>query len=236
MLERAIQVIEEVRKHTDSVILFHSLAGKDSITLLDLLYPRFDRVACVFQYMVKGLESELVYADYAKRKYPGIELYQVPHYALYTYIRTGCFGVARNPDQRKYELSDINNKLKEHLGIGWSCFGFKQSDSFNRRLTLRSYKDGMEAICWRTRNFYPLSTYGNRAVLSYIREHRLKEPMSYKSEQSSGCAVDDYDYLRWLRDNHYGDYKRVNEEMPKTKFIIRLYENNDQRENGDWEE
>jgi len=236
MLERAIQVIEEVRKRTDSVILFHSLAGKDSITLLDLIYPRFDRVACVFQYMVKGMKSELVYADYANRKYPRMELYQVPHFALISYIRTGGLGMERNPGQKAYELADINRMVKEHLGIGWSCFGFKQSDSFNRKLTLRSYKDGMEAICWKTQNFYPLSTYSNRDVLAYIRENNLKEPMSYKSEQSSGCAVDNYDYMRWLYDNHYDDYKKVGEQLPKTKFIIKLHENKEQREIGDFAE
>jgi sulfate adenylyltransferase subunit 2 len=237
MLERAVQVIEEVRRHTDSVLLWHSLSGKDSIALLDLLYPRFRRVACLFQYMVKGLESELVYADYANRKYPNIEFYQVPHFVLFTYIKTGCMGVEKDKEQRLYEMNDMNRMVKERLGIEWACFGFKQSDSFNRKLTLRSYKDGMEAICWRTRNFYPLSTYQNKDVLRYIRDNNLKQPTNYDGKgQSSGCVVNDPAYLEWLRDNWPNDYRKMRQAMPKTKFIIRLNENKQQREDGDWAE
>ena len=77
MLERAKQVIDEVAKQTDEIILFHSLSGKDSITLLDLCYPKFKRVVCVFMYIVKDLSHIEEYFRYAKMKYPNVEFIQV---------------------------------------------------------------------------------------------------------------------------------------------------------------
>ena len=71
-LERAKQVIDEVAKQTDEIILFHSLSGKDSITLLDLVYPKFKRVVCVFMYIVKGLDHIDEYYRYAMMKYPKV--------------------------------------------------------------------------------------------------------------------------------------------------------------------
>lgn len=40
-LKRAREIIDDVSKETDSILLFHSLSGKDSIVLLDLCYKKF---------------------------------------------------------------------------------------------------------------------------------------------------------------------------------------------------
>lgn len=55
MLQRTYDSIDRIGQQTDTALLFCSL-GKDSLVLLDLLYPRFRRVVCVFMYFVKGLE------------------------------------------------------------------------------------------------------------------------------------------------------------------------------------
>lgn len=70
MLDRAKEIIMDVAKETGEVILFHSLSGKDSIVLLDLLYPHFKRVFCVYMYLVKDLEHINQFYMYAKSKYP----------------------------------------------------------------------------------------------------------------------------------------------------------------------
>lgn len=53
--ERTYSYIDLVRQNTDGVLLFLSL-GKDSLVLLDMIYPKFERIVCVFMYFVKGLE------------------------------------------------------------------------------------------------------------------------------------------------------------------------------------
>lgn len=166
-LKRAREIIDDVSKETDSILLFHSLSGKDSIVLLDLCYKKFKRVVVVFMYIVKDLEHIMRYYNYAKTKYPNIEFVQVPHYALFYDIKTGYMGIKQDPKQRQWTLADITEKLRKRLGVEWACYGFKQSDSLNRRLMLRSYTDGKEAINWKTKKFYPLSTYKNKEIMDY---------------------------------------------------------------------
>lgn len=229
MLEKAKIIIDKVAEQTDSVILWHSLAGKDSIVMLDLLYPKFKRVACVFQYMVKDMRAYNIYADYAKRKYPNIELYQVPHYIIFGYIKFGYLGKEKDENQKKFSLADMNSVLQKKLGIEWSCYGFKQSDSLDRRVRLRQLS--YEAINYKTKKFYPVSHYKNKDMLNYIKENNLKKPIQItKGEASCGCCITYADYMTWLRDNYPDDYEKVCLEFPKCKFIIKLDEDKRQRE------
>ena len=221
MLERAKQVIDEVAKQTDEIILFHSLSGKDSITLLDLCYPKFKRVVCVFMYIVKDLSHIEEYYRYAKMKYPNVEFIQVPHYALFSYIKYGYMGCQKNPKQRLWNLSDIAEKIKKQTGIEWTCYGFKQSDSLNRRLMLRSYKDGLEAICWKSKKFYPLSTYKNADVKGYIAKNHLKRPEAYGGKgQSQGTDIADLNYHIYLRDHFPQDLEKIYSIFPQTRVVL----------------
>lgn len=225
MFERAKKVIDEVAGRTDEIILFHSLSGKDSITLLDLCYPRFRRVVCVFMYIVKGLEHIESYYRYAKGRYPEAEFVQVPHYALYSYIKYGFMGCQANPRQRLWTLSDITDKIREKTGIEWACYGFKQSDSLNRRLMLRSYtgdNGSMEAISWKSCKFYPLSTYKNAEIRDYISKNHLKEPESYGGKgQSSGTDITDLNYHLYLLKNYPGDLERIYSVFPMTRVVLK---------------
>ena len=101
-MQQAINIIKQIAGQTDKVILFHSASGKDSIALLDLLHPYFNKIVCVYMYVVKDLEHINRYISYAQNKYPKARFIQVPHYAVYSYIKTGFMGCAKNPKQKKY--------------------------------------------------------------------------------------------------------------------------------------
>lgn len=226
MLERAKEIIEEISGQTDEIILMHSLSGKDSIALLDLCYPKFKRILCVYMYLIPNLEHIMVYHAWAKRKYPNIEFVQVPHYGWYSYRKHGFMGMESDPKQRLWKLSDIIDKIREKSGIEWVCLGFKQSDSLNRRLMLRSYKDGRESISWKGKKFYPLSTYKNRDVLDYIQRNNLKNPETYdcKQGQSCGCSVTSYYYLTYLKRHYPKDLEKIYATFPGTRLLIDKYE------------
>lgn len=226
MLERAKEIIEEISGQTDEIILMHSLSGKDSIALLDLCYPKFKRILCVYMYLIPNLEHIMVYHAWAKRKYPNIEFVQVPHYGWYSYRKHGFMGMESDPQQRLWKLSDIIDKIREKSGIEWVCLGFKQSDSLNRRLMLRSYKDGRESISWKGKKFYPLSTYKNRDVLDYIQRNNLKNPETYdcKQGQSCGCSVTSYYYLTYLKRHYPKDLEKIYATFPGTRLLIDKYE------------
>lgn len=217
-----------IAKETDEIILFHSLSGKDSIAMLDLCYPHFKRIVCVYMYVVKDLEHIMRYYRWAKQKYPNIEFLQVPHYGVYSYIKAGFMGCKKNPKQRLWNLSDITEKVRQHTGIEWVCCGFKQSDSLNRRLMLRSYnkvyEDGtpsLEAINWESKKFYPLSTYKNGDVLDYIAYNHLKEPETYGGKgQSVGTDITGFVYLDYLRQNFPNDLEKIFKEYPMTRIVL----------------
>ena len=220
-LKRAREIIDDVSKETDSILLFHSLSGKDSIVLLDLCYKKFKRVIVVFMYLVKDLEHIMRYYNYAKAKYPNIEFVQVPHYALFNYIKTGYMGIKQNTKQRQWTLSDITDKLREKIGVEWACYGFKQSDSLNRRLMLRSYTDGKEAINWKTKKFYPLSTYKNKEIMDFILDHRLKNPeVCGTNKQSSGVDIEDVAYQKYLKELFPADLEKIYNVFPMARIVM----------------
>ena len=83
-LQESHNVICRVAEKQSSCIVMCSL-GKDSLVTLDLVYPRFERVVCVFMYFVKDLDHINGWIRWVKKKYPKVEFMEVPHWNL-TYI------------------------------------------------------------------------------------------------------------------------------------------------------
>lgn len=219
MLEKAANILDTISKETDSIVLFHSLSGKDSIALMDLCYPRFKRVVCVFMYVVPGLRHLKRYISFLKTRYPDVEIIQTKHYALYNYENIGFMGCDVTEGQRQWRLRDIASMVCQAKGIEWSVYGFKQTDSLQRRLMLRGYdQNGIE---WDMKKAYPLSEYTNKEVLAYIKAKNLKEPENYGDiARSIGTDIASPIYLRWLRDNYPDDYQRVLNKFPLCRTII----------------
>ena len=220
MLTRAQQVIEQIAQKTNKVILFHSMSGKDSIALLHLLYPHFDQITCVFMYVVKDLEHIARYMHYINKKYPKARIIQIPHFAVFSYIKTGHLGHRQNEKQRIYNLSDLTDNIREKTAIEWAFFGFKQSDSMNRRVMLRTYQE--QAINEKNKKVYPLSTYKNNDIIEYIKAEKLITPEKYGNSQSSGTDINDLNYLLFLRNHFPNDLKKVIAEFPLVER--KLYE------------
>lgn len=222
-MEKAIKAIREIATKTDKAILFHSASGKDSIALLDLMHPYFKEIVCVFMYTVKGMEHINRYIAWACKKYPNVRFIQIPHYGIYSYVKVGFFGCKKNEKQRKYTLEQLTDIVRERTGIQWTFFGFKQSDSMNRCLMLRGYKN--EAINEKTMKAYPLSQYKNADVLRYIDDNHLIRPEKYGGEkQSAGADITDIFYLLYLRDNFPGDLQKIYAEYPMAERLVYEYE------------
>lgn len=207
---------------TDSVILFHSGAGKDSIALLHLLSQRFKRVHCVYMYVVKDLHHMNKYIKWAELTYPNCDFVQVPHYALASYIKTGFMGIKKNSKQKLYSLADVTERARINSGIEWAVFGFKQSDSMNRRLMLRTYENNI--INSKTKKIYPLSEWKNKDVLKFISINKLIKPIDYGTKaQSQGNSLDDLNFLLWCKKNYPKDLEKIIQTFPET--AIKLFEN-----------
>ena len=165
------KIIHNVREKTDTVILFHSGTGKDSIMLLDLCSKSFKKVICVFMYIVKDLDYENRYINWALKKYTNVEFIKTPHYAVYSFIKYGYLGIKKDETQNKTLISKIDTKIRKQTGVNWSIYGFKKIDGITRRLMLNSTDNG---VYIKTQKAYPLMDLKNSDVLDYIKDKNNK--------------------------------------------------------------
>lgn len=231
-MKEAGEIIRSISQETGRCVLFHSGSGKDSIALLDLLHPHFEEIVCVYMYLVKGLRHIDRYFNYASNKYVNAKFIQVPHYALGSYVKTGYMGCRMDEAQRQFTMSDLTDAVRQRYSIDWAFFGFKQSDSMNRRIMLRRYE--RQAINRETKKCYPLSVYHNKEILEYIERNGLITPERYGKGQSSGTNISNIDYLLWLRENHPDDLARVFNVFPFAERLLFEHDyDKEQRDDND---
>lgn len=218
-VESAQACIGHVAEQTDSCIVFCSL-GKDSLVVLDLVYPRFKRVVCVFMYFVKDLEHINRFVGYIKARYPRMEFMQVPHWNL-TYVMRGGMYCTANPNIKLLKLRNIIDAQRHNLGIGFCFLGMKKADGMNRRLMLKGYEnsfyenDGLA---------YPLADWTQKDVLAYMKMHKLPEPVRYGKNASNGVGFN-LDCFLWLREHYPQDLQKIYDAFPFSQRILFEYDN-----------
>ena len=152
------------------------------------------------------------YIGWAEQKYHNARFVRIPHFQLSVMLKNGNFGLKPDPKQKIFTLSMLADKMCEKHGIAWSCFGFKQSDSLNRRLMLRTYE--LNGINEKTKRFYPLSEWKNKDCLTYIKQHKLVTPIKYSNEQSSDMDIGSGAYLTWCKQKYPRDFEKILETFP----------------------
>lgn len=203
---------------TDSAMLFCSF-GKDSLVLLDLLYPRFKRILCVFMYFVKDLEHINRWIKWAQAKYPKAEFIQVPHWNLTYILRSGLYCVP-NPNVKIMKLADVVKAMRLKYGIDYCFLGMKKADGMNRRLMLNTYEeDGYE----HNGLVYPLADWTQKDILSYMKQHNLPTPIRYSLKASSGVGFNE-DCLLWLRNNYPQDLQKIYKVFPMAERVLFEYD------------
>lgn len=214
LLDTTQKSIDRIREKSDAAILFCSF-GKDSLVLLDLLYPRFKRLVLVFMYFVPGLDHIEKYVRWAESRYPGIIVDQVPHWTLTRIMRYGLFCKPK-PGVKVLSLRDVNRNMQLKHGINFSFYGMKMADGLNRRLMLRGYKDeGYE----HAGNVYPLAEWTQKDIMAYMRQRRLPEPVRYSKNASGGVGFNEACYL-WMRENAPQDLEKVLRAFPLSEKIL----------------
>lgn len=213
-IEGTYKSIDAIRAKSDSAILFLSL-GKDSLVLLDLIYPRFKKVVCVFMYFVKDLEHINRWIGWVKAKYPAIEFVQVPHWNL-TYILRGGLYCVPNPKVKLLKLADEVKAMQLRYGIQYAFLGMKKADGMNRRLMLNGY----QANDYENNGLvYPLAEWNQRDILAYMKQNGLPEPIRYSLKASSGVGFNLNCFL-WLEKNFPQDLQRIYKVFPMAERIL----------------
>ena len=216
-VDKTRQIISTIREQSDSCILFCSL-GKDSLVLLDLLYPKFNRVVCVFMYFVPNLEHIQRYIDWVNTKYPKIEFVQITHWNLSYILKSGLYCVP-NPKVKLIKLTDVTEAMRLRLGIHYVFLGMKKADSMNRRLMLDGY-EGYE----NNGLVYPLADWTQKEILAYMRHKKLPEPVRYSKKASGGVGFNE-DCFVWLRENYPQDLDKILKTFPMSRKILFDYDN-----------
>lgn len=209
-------VLKHLRAQSSEVVLFYS-GGKDSLVLLDLLAPHFNKIYCVFMYFIPDLQHLEPYLAWIKR-YPNVELIQLPHWMTGYYMKHNFYSMHR-PDSnlKAFKQVDVENKAKELTGCEWIVFGHKQADSMNRRLMLRGYT--FDAINNKNKKVYPLSLWKKDQVKQYINLKRIIKPIEYGGKNSNGLDLN-IDVFLYLREHHPDDLKRIFEVFPLSQQIL----------------
>ncbi len=216
-VEQANRYIDLIRVKSNEALLFLSL-GKDSLVLLDLIYPKFDRVVCVFMYFVKDLEHINRWINWTKAKYPKIEFVQVPHWNL-TYILRGGLYCVPNPKIKLLRLADVVSAMRLKYGIYYTFLGMKKADGMNRRLMLKGYVGyENEGLC------YPLADWTQKDILAYMKQKGLPEPVRYSKKASGGVGFN-LDCFLWLRENYPQDLNKIIQTFPMSERILFEYDN-----------
>ena len=216
-VDKTRQIISTISEQSDSCILFCSL-GKDSLVLLDLLYPKFKRVVCVFMYFVPNLEHIQRYIDWVNTKYPKIEFVQITHWNLSYILKSGLYCVP-NPKVKLIKLTDVTEAMRLRFGIHYVFLGMKKADSMNRRLMLDGYEN------YENNGLvYPLADWTQKEILAYMRHKKLPEPVRYSKKASGGVGFNE-DCFVWLRENYPQDLDKILKTFPMSRKILFDYDN-----------
>lgn len=204
--------------------------GKDSIVTLDLLYGKFDRIVCVFMYLVKDLEHIHRWINWLKARYPKIEFEQIPHWNTTYNLHWGIY-CTPHPEVKILNLSMVVKALKQRFGIDYVFFGMKKADSMNRSLMLKSYE---KENYIHGGNCYPLVDFTQKQILQYMKHHHLPKPIMYSRTlykdnaevgKASGGLSLDLDCFAWLRENAPEDLERIYKVFPQSRVILFRYDN-----------
>ena len=217
LIQQTEKSIDRISEKTDTAVLFCSF-GKDSLVLLDMLSSKFDRVICIFMYFIKGLEHIEKYIRWAKEKYPNIEIEQIPHWNLTYILRNGMFCV-RNPKVKLLKLADIDKAVKCKYKADYSFYGMKKADGMNRRLMLNTYENYEN-----NGKVYPLADWTKEDITTYIRLHKLPEPVRYSKKASGGIGFNPECFV-YLRENYPEDLKKILKVFPMSEKILIDYDN-----------
>lgn len=224
-LQEAHNVICRVVEKQSSCIVMCSL-GKDSLVTLDLVYPRFERVVCVFMYFVKDLDHINGWIRWVKKKYPKGEFMEVPHWNL-TYILRGGLYCVPNPKVKLWNLSKTIEALRLKTNCYYVFLGMKKADGMNRNLMLKGY----EANGYENKGLvYPLASWTQKDVLAYMKQKRLPQPVRYSSKAGGGVGFSKETFT-WLEKHYPQDLEKIYKVFPMSERI--LFEENYKQDNKD---
>ncbi len=225
-IEFSQEIVKRIADQTKECIVFLSL-GKDSLAVLDLVYPHFDRIVCIFMYFVKDLDHIDRWAKWAQYKYPKIEFEQIPHWNLSYILRAGYFCIP-NPSVKKMTLSGAVKAARQRHGIYYCFLGMKKADGMNRCLMLKGCKDNF----YENKGLvYPVAEWTQKDIITYLRQKQIPSPIRYTTKSSGGGVACDLPTFLYLQENYPQDLEKIYQVFPFSRKILFEYNYKQKQEN-----
>lgn len=228
-------IIKRASNHTDSAILMFS-GGKDSIACLDLAAKYFKNIIPVYLYFVRGLSFKEIHFKYYQKKY-NVNIVQFPRCEdLSRHINSGAYQIKKIkiPSIRQYEMDLF---LRRTLDESWIIYGYKRSDSLQRRGILNANcSDGEKkytgGIDLRNQKIYPIANWTELDVFRYLKMKKLPLSAEYSSGFRDINALKG-DALVWIYNNFRNDYFLIKKQYPfiEAELIRRLGVLNEKKTN-----
>lgn len=215
------QVIEEMRRRTDTVLLSMS-CGKDAVAAWLSIHGKF-RVIPFYLYLVPDLE----FVERGIRYYEnffGARIIRVPHPSLYRMLNEGVF---QPPDRMAwiercqlpdFDYEDVENGLREDYKLGpevYTASGVRAADSPDRLTAFRRWGPIVDS----RKKFYPIWDWKKDQLIREIERAGVKLTEDY---QVFGRSFDglDYRFLEPIRRTWPRDYERILEWFPLADLEI----------------
>ena len=218
---QTMEIIRRVRQETDTAVLCYSAGGKDGIALLDMLAHEFNHVICVYMYLVPDLDHVRPYIHWAQTHYSNVEVRCIRHWQYDVLVKNGFFCEPKeNVEQRS--IGDIEQFIREKIGIKYAFSGMKGVDGYMKRMRLKKF--AKTGYVTEKGMVYPLALWTNKEVLKYIERKNLIKPFVYEVEKVSQGFVLNLQTLLLLRRKYPNDYKKTLAEFPFAEKLIFDYE------------
>lgn len=217
-LETANAIVDNIRSKTDTIGVMLSF-GKDSLVVLDLVYPKFKKVYCFWMWFVPKLESMQIWIDWAKKRYPNIELIELPHWTLSYMLRSGLY-CAPNPKVKLITLNDVIKNIRLKYGIEYIFLGMKKADGMNRRLMLKGYESNLYE---NNGLVYAVADFTQKEILAYMKMHNLPEPVRYTIKKASSGVGLNLECMLYLEEHYPQDLLKIYSYFPLAKRILWEY-------------
>lgn len=192
---------------SDSVIVSFS-GGKESVVVLDMCMRHFERVAAFHMYQFPHLSFSDEQLDWYERRYPGLEIIDLPHPNLSANMH---YGILRpwNPDVPLIGFNDIYNYVRWATGIHWIAAGERVSDSLVRRAMIK-HSGTVDTVRGR---FYPVANWNKADILHYIKVHKLRIGKDSRVMGYSFPGIEQ-EAMTGLKQHFPKDYERMLEWFP----------------------
>jgi len=206
-------ICQTIARESESAMLSLS-TGKDSLVCLDIMRLYFKRIVGIHYYIV-DFDFTRQYLNKLASYYE-IDIQYYPSPLLSVYLERNEFSIGQN-DAKKLKEREVIDYARFRNGIKWCASGIKAADSIVRNAMMKSLPT--PGINRANNMFYPIWNFKKRDVVACVEKMPV-QPYNYDTSKVSSGEELKPAFVRFLKDNHPSDYKKLLEVWPLAEALL----------------